>query len=226
MQRGTDSLIGTTAPEQTEDQVRDLINTRVDELTDALIEFRRDLHTHPEIGHREFRTTEQIMAALTRAGLTPAVLPMGTGVCVDVLPAGHDGTDLLGIRADVDALPITETLDLPHSSQNPGVCHACGHDVHTTVAVGAAVVLAGLAETGHLSRGVRVIFQPAEEVQPGGADEVINGGALDGVSEVYALHCDPKVEVGRIGLKAGAITSAADQITVRATGSGGHTSRP
>lgn len=226
MQRGTDSLIGTTPPATVDDEVRDLINARVDELTDALIEFRRDLHTHPEVGHQEFRTSQQIVAALERVGLAPEVLAMGTGVQVDVLPRDHDGTDLLGIRADIDALPITESVDLPYTSQNPGVCHACGHDVHTTVAVGTAVVLAGLRDEGRLERGVRVIFQPAEEVQPGGAEQVIDGGALEGVTEVYALHCDPKVEVGRIGLKAGAITSSADQITVRATGSGGHTSRP
>ncbi|MFX4272362.1 amidohydrolase [Propionibacteriaceae bacterium Y1685] len=224
---GTNSLISdATAPTQQDDPIRDEVNRRVAELDEALIEFRRDLHAHPEVGHQEFRTTGQIMSALERAGLAPEVLAMGTGVQVDVLPPGHDGTDLLALRADIDALPITESAEVAYASQNPGVCHACGHDVHTTAAVGAAVVLAGLRDEGQLERGVRVIFQPAEEVQPGGAEQVIAGGALDGVTEVYALHCDPKVEVGRIGLKVGALTSAADQIVVRATGSGGHTSRP
>ena len=115
---------------------------------------------------------------------------------------------------------------MPYRSVTDGVCHACGHDVHTTVVLGVGLVLARLREEGQLHRGVRLIFQPAEETSPGGAVDAISCGVLDGVSEVYALHCDPRTDVGQIALRVGPITSAVDQVTVTLTGTGGHTSRP
>lgn len=192
------------------------------EQRDNLVEFRRDLHIHPELGGHEERTTERIAARLAAAGLEPRTLPTGTGLVCDVgdVPAS------VGLRADIDALPIHDQKDTSYRSQIEGVCHACGHDVHATIVLGAGLFLASVAAARPLSRGVRLIFQPAEEVIPGGALDVIDAGGLDGLERLYALHCDPTLPVGRVGLRVGPITSATDQVEVRLHGPGGHTARP
>jgi amidohydrolase len=193
-----------------------------------LVAVRRDLHMHPELGNQEFRTTAAIKARLEKAGLTPRVLEGGTGLVCDIGDTGDraDGP-ILALRADIDALPIPDTkTDCAYRSTVPDRAHACGHDVHTTVVLGTALVLAGLHREGRLSRGVRMIFQPAEEVLPGGASDVIASGALDGVGRIIAVHCDPKVDAGRIGLRYGAITSACDRVEIALDGPGGHTARP
>ncbi|WP_030382628.1 MULTISPECIES: amidohydrolase [unclassified Streptomyces] len=193
-----------------------------------LVAFRRDLHMHPELGHQEFRTTAAIKARLEKAGLTPRVLDGGTGLVCDIGETGDraDGP-ILALRADIDALPIPDTkADCAYRSTVPDRAHACGHDVHTTVVLGTALVLAELHREGRLPRGVRMIFQPAEEVLPGGASDVIASGALDDVGRIIAVHCDPKVDAGRIGLRYGAITSACDRVEIALDGPGGHTARP
>ncbi|WP_190022597.1 amidohydrolase [Streptomyces hiroshimensis] len=196
-------------------------------LRDELIAFRRDLHMHPELGNREFRTTAAVKARLQRAGLSPRTLSTGTGLFCDIgREPGVPAQPMLAIRADLDALPIPDTKTVPYRSTVPRMAHACGHDVHTTAALGAGLVLADLAEQGLLPNPVRLIFQPAEEVLPGGALDAIECGALDGVGKIIAVHCDPKVEVGRIGLRQGAITSACDRLEVTLAGPGGHTARP
>ena len=206
---------------------RALIDRAVDELTDELVAFRRDIHAHPEVGNAEHRTTARIVETLERAGLVAKVLPIGTGAWCDVLPPGFDyAQGLVGLRADIDALPIGERSGLDFASVHPGVAHACGHDVHTAIVFGVGLVLAQLREAGQLTRGVRLIFQPAEESSPGGAVDAIDGGVLTDVAEIYALHCDPRTDTGRIALKVGPITSAVDQVRVTLTGTGGHTSRP
>ncbi len=126
----------------------------------------------------------------------------------------------------MDALPVQEVTGEPWASRTEGVAHACGHDVHTTALLGAALALAEVHDRGGLRRGVRLLFQPAEEVMPGGAVHLVAHDVLDGVDRIFALHCDPGVDVGRVGLRAGALTSAADKIEVRLEGTGGHTSRP
>ncbi|MFE1880399.1 M20 family metallopeptidase [Streptomyces diastatochromogenes] len=195
-----------------------------------LVEFRRDLHMHPELGNQEFRTTAAIKERLERAGLRPRVLATGTGLICDIgLPEGQQRptVPLLALRADIDALPIPDTkTDCPYRSTVPDRAHACGHDVHTSVVLGAGLVLADLHTKGLLPRPVRLLFQPAEEVMPGGALGAIADGALDGVGRILAVHCDPKVDVGRIGLRHGAITSACDRLEVALDGPGGHTARP
>ena len=189
---------------------------------DRLVTLRRDLHAHPELGGHEYRTTERIAAELTAVGLEPRTLPGGTGLLCDI----GDSPAVVGLRADIDALPLVDAKDVPYRSTIDGVCHACGHDVHTTVVTGVGVYLAGLAAAGRLTRGVRLVFQPAEEVMPGGALDVIAAGGLDGLERFYALHCDPSIPVGRVGLRVGAITSATDEVEVRLHGPGGHTARP
>ncbi|WP_068921322.1 M20 family metallopeptidase [Planobispora rosea] len=187
-----------------------------------LISFRRDLHMNPELGFAEYRTTQRIAERLGAIGLVPAVLPRGTGVICEV---GSGDGPTVALRADIDALPVPDEKDVPYSSTVPGVCHACGHDVHTTILLGASMFLARQAEAGLLPGRVRLIFQPAEEV-PGGALEVMAAGGLSGVDRIFGLHCDPRVDVGKVGLKTGPITSACDRVTVRVSGPGGHTARP
>ena len=189
---------------------------------ERLVAFRRDLHANPELGRQEFRTTQRIADDLAAVGLAPRVLPGGTGLLCDI----GDVPPSVGLRADIDALPIADGKDVPYRSTIDGVCHACGHDVHTTVLLGAGLFLAGEAAAGRLARGVRLVFQPAEEVMPGGALDIIAAGGLDGLERLYAVHCDPSIDVGRVGLRVGPVTSATDQVEVRLTGPGGHTARP
>ncbi|MFB7516841.1 amidohydrolase [Streptomyces sp. NPDC056144] len=190
-----------------------------------LIAFRRDLHMHPELGNQEFRTTAALKARLEAAGLAPKVLPGGTGLICDIgTPDRH--RPMLAVRADLDALPIPDVKTVAYRSTVANRAHACGHDVHTTTVLGAGLVLAELARQGRLPAPVRLLFQPAEEVLPGGAADAIQAGVLDGVGRIIAVHCDPKVDVGKIGLRVGPITSACDRLEVTLDGPGGHTARP
>ncbi|MCX5145859.1 amidohydrolase [Streptomyces sp. NBC_00320] len=197
-----------------------------DHLRAELIAFRRDLHMHPELGHQEFRTTAAIKARLEKAGLRPRVLKSGTGLICDV-GTWDGGRPMLALRADIDALPIPDAkTHVAYRSTFPDRAHACGHDVHTAVVLGAGLVLADLDRQGLLPRPVRLLFQPAEEVLPGGATDAIESGVLDGVGRIVAVHCDPRVDAGKIGLRTGPITSACDRLEITLAGPGGHTARP
>ncbi|HET9173278.1 MAG TPA: amidohydrolase [Actinospica sp.] len=196
-----------------------------------LIEFRRDLHAHPELARQELRSTRVVAERLRAAGLEPRVQPSGTGLICDIgaEPArsarqGYEGR--FALRADLDALPIQEAPGLHFRSVTDGVSHACGHDIHTTVVLGTGLALAEALERGVPVPATRLIFQPSEEVMPGGALDMIAAGALDGVGRIVSLHCDPKVDAGRVGLRVGPLTAACDKLAVRLTGPGGHTSRP
>jgi amidohydrolase len=183
-----------------------------------VIALRRDLHAHPELGYAEKRTTDVIMEWLEALDLKPRVLPGGTGAVCDVGTSGP----LVALRADIDALPITDLKHVPYRSTVEGICHGCGHDAHTAILLGAAARLAGVRLAGR----VRLIFQPAEETLPGGALSVVTAGALDDVRQIFALHCDPRLETGQVGIRAGAITAACDHVEVNLSGAGGHTARP
>src|ERR1022692_1533914 len=191
---------------------------------DELIEFRRDLHAHPEVGYHEHRTTRRVALRLAAAGLRPVTLPKGTGVGADIGAPAAKGP-VVALRADLDALPIGDEKDVPYRSTFRGACHACGHDVHTSVLVGTGLFLAKAAAAGVLPGKVRLIFQPAEEV-PGGALDVLAAGGIASVDRIFALHCDPRLDVGKVGLRTGPITAACDKIKVRVSGPGGHTARP
>ena len=184
-----------------------------------LVSTRRHLHAHPELAFAEFETTSFLEQRLRPAGLKPRRLPTGTGLVVEV----GAGDPVVVLRADIDALPIGDLKDVAYASTKEGLCHACGHDVHTTVVLGVALAL---AELDGLPGTVRCIFQPAEETVPGGATEVVAAGVLDGASRAFALHCDPSVPAGKIGLRTGAITAACDRMDVTLLGPGGHTARP
>ncbi|MFP5019929.1 amidohydrolase [Pseudonocardia phyllosphaerae] len=184
-----------------------------------IVGWRRAIHARPELARNEHLTTARVRETLQRAGLEPRVLPGGTGVVCDV---GH-GEPLVALRADMDALPLDEQSGVDFASVHPGVMHACGHDAHTAMLLGAALALNSAPS---LPGRVRLVFQHAEEVQPGGALDVVADGVLEGVDRVFALHCDPRLEVGRLGTRVGPITSACDLIEIRLTSPGGHTSRP
>ena len=186
---------------------------------DELVGVRRHLHAHPELGFVERETTAFLERQLRQVGLTPRRLPNGTGLVCDV----GSGGPVVVLRADIDALPLPDLKDVPYRSTREGMCHACGHDVHTTVLLGVAQAL---AELDALPGTVRAVFQPAEEQVPGGGLEVVRSGVLEGASRAFALHCDPSVPVGRVGLRTGSITAACDRLEVTLTGPGGHTARP
>ncbi|CAM5405804.1 peptidase [Streptomyces tanashiensis] len=202
-----------------------LPGTLSDSLRAELVAFRRDLHMHPELGNQEFRTTAALKARLEAAGLAPKVLPAGTGLICDI-GTREPGRAMLAIRADLDALPIPDVKTVAYRSTVANRAHACGHDVHTTTVLGAGLVLAELDRRGLLPNAVRLIFQPAEEVLPGGAADAVEAGVLDGVGRIIAVHCDPRVDAGKIGLRVGPITSACDRLEITLDGPGGHTARP
>ncbi|ASO22591.1 amidohydrolase [Actinoalloteichus hoggarensis] len=183
-----------------------------------VVRWRRHLHAHPELSLQEYGTTAYLSEQLTAAGLRPRVLPSGTGLICDV----GSGPRCVALRGDIDALPLTESTGALYASTVPGVTHACGHDAHATVLLGTALALAAAPS---LPGRVRLLFQPAEEVMRGALD-VIAAGGLDGVDRVFGLHCDPRLEVGKVGTRVGAITSASDLMEIRFTSPGGHTSRP
>ena len=196
----------------------------IDQLAPELIEIRRDLHAHPELSRGETRTPMVVSQRLAAAGIRTRPMPT-TGVIAEL--GAEQPAYRVALRADLDALPVRESTSLDWASTTEGICHACGHDVHV-----AAVLGAGLALKAHedllRERGiaVRLLFQPAEEVIPGGALEIVGQGGLEGVDAVFAVHCDPSLDTGKAGLREGPITAAADRVTVHLSGRGGHTSRP
>ncbi|NNC75258.1 MAG: amidohydrolase [Acidimicrobiia bacterium] len=187
----------------------------------SAIDLRRAIHRHPEIGWDEVATTKRVAEYLSAAGLEPIVRGDGMGLSVDI-----GGTPTVGFRADLDALPIQEETELPFRSLNPGVMHACGHDVHSAIAAGVAVSWHRLAEAGEVDGGIRCFFQPAEERIPGGAQQMREEGITNGLDSVIAYHVDPSLPAGKFGLRTGPITGASDRLTVTLHGPGGHTSRP
>ncbi len=212
------------APVPATDDLVERVVADVESRRQALLTLRRDLHSHPEVSWQEHRTTSVVMERLEAAGVRVRAMA-GSGAIADVGAA--DPRVRIALRADLDALPVEEVTGLPFASRQQGVCHACGHDVHTVAVLGAGLALASLQDQLE-SRGigVRLIFQPAEESIPGGAHKVVEGGWVEGVDRILAVHCDPSIDVGTIGLKVGPITAASDSVHVTLSGRGGHTSRP
>ena len=193
-------------------------------LYDQLVAWRRDIHAHPELGFEEHRTARLVADALCRWGLRVETGIGGTGV-VGHLGAGHPA---IGIRADMDALPIQEANDVPYASQVPGVMHACGHDAHVAMLLGVAKLLAGLDDRS--AGEVRFLFQPCEEVHDAegksGAPRMIEAGALDGLDAVLALHVDSEAAAGTMGIRSGYVTAAVDCFDAVIVGSGCHSAFP
>lgn len=182
-----------------------------------ITDLRRRIHRRPELGFKEFATTRAVSDLLKERDVPHQIRSEGTGIAVEL----GEGEPMVAYRADLDALPITEDRSLPWRSEIEGVMHACGHDAHTAIGAGIAITLA----REELKGRVRVLFQPSEEA-PGGAEAMIEDGFVDGVRGIIALHADPSLTTGTIGLKAGPITAASDRFVVVISGPGGHTARP
>jgi amidohydrolase len=198
------------------------LSAAVDVLDAELLDIRRDLHAHPELAWTEQRTTDLVAERLGKEGVRVQQLPK-SGLIADI---GPDSGPVVALRADLDALPVADRTEDPWRSVHADVAHACGHDVHTAALLGAGLALQQVHQGSRLAGRVRLLFQPAEEVMPGGALDLIAAGALDDVTHAFGLHCDPSLDVGEVGLRVGPITGAADSIRIRLIGRGGHTSRP
>ena len=181
------------------------------------VELRRRLHRHAEPSHKEHQTTALIAASLDENGMACHDRAPKTGLWLDI---GDEPT--VAFRADLDALPILEPEGNVPRSQNPGWMHACGHDAHAAIAFGISLTL----DRMELPAGVRILFQPAEEVHPGGATDMVAEGLVDGIKSILAFHIDPSLETGKIGTRRGPITASADKFTIVLEGPGGHTARP
>ncbi len=181
------------------------------------VELRHLLHRHPEPAYKEFQTTALIAASLDENGMAYHDRKPGTGLWLDI---GDNPTT--AFRADLDALPILEPEGNVPRSLNPGWMHACGHDAHAAIAFGIALALRELDP----GAGIRIIFQPAEEASPGGAEELVAEGLIRGIKSILAFHVDPSAETGVIGVRSGPITASADKFMIALEGPGGHTARP
>lgn len=194
---------------------------KAEEIKEFLIGYRRDFHMNPELGFQEHRTSSIIKEFLDREGIE-YFEAAGTGICALIKGSG-DRT--IGIRADMDALPIQEVKNCEYSSRNAGKMHACGHDAHTAILMGTAKILNGMK--GSLKGNVRLLFEPAEETT-GGARLMISEGVLEKpyVEAVIGLHVDENIDSGRIGLKKGVVNAASNPFTIKIKGKGGHGARP
>jgi amidohydrolase len=189
-------------------------------LFERLVAIRRDLHRNPELSWQEHRTAVQICRFLDELGIAYRRDVAGTGIVAD-LPGAGSGPRI-ALRADTDALPVLEETGVPFASQNPGVMHACGHDAHTTMLLGAAALLAADPE---LPAPVRLIFQPAEELGSG-AEGMIREGVLDDVAMIFGGHVDRHFRVGSIAVTDGPVNASTDSFMIQITGRGGHAARP
>ena len=205
-----------------------MIKERIKKLAAAyaneFIQVRHHLHAHPELSYKEFETSAFIQQKLTEFGIEHKVLAT-TGV-VGLIKGRDPGKKIIALRADMDALPITEENNVDYRSQNTGIMHACGHDVHSTCLLGAAKIL---NETKDEWEGtVKLIFQPGEERNPGGASIMIKEGVLEDPipQAIFALHVHPNLEVGKLSFRSGMVMASADEIYITLKGKGGHAASP
>jgi len=198
------------------------IKAATDQISAQLIETRHHLHRHPELGRVEFETSKYLRNRLESVNGFEFHTVGETGFCADLITE-RNGPWLVW-RADMDALPIPDEKDVPYKSVNTGISHACGHDFHSTVALGIAVVLGGLRDK--LAGNIRFIFQHAEEPIPGGAIDFVNAGYLDQMKAIFGLHADPGLPVGKIGISSGWMTAQSIHFKISITGTGGHSARP
>ena len=190
------------------------------EVARRLVDLRRDLHRHPELSWQEKETSDRLIAALASFGIADVARVGRTGL-VARMPGRDRSAPVVALRGDIDALPITENTGLPFTSEHPGVMHACGHDVHASWAVGAAMLLAAAPATGD----VLIVFQPAEEVGDG-ARAMLASGALANVAAIFGGHVDRRFEVGQVVAQAGALAASTDTFEIEIVGSGAHGARP
>nr|WP_199299804.1 MULTISPECIES: M20 family metallopeptidase [unclassified Coleofasciculus] len=187
-----------------------------------MIEIRRHIHAHPELSGQEYQTAAYVAGVLSSCGLHVQEAVGKTGVVGELKGQGIDER-LLAIRTDMDALPIVERTSLDYASRLPGIMHACGHDVHTTVGLGTAMILSQLGEA--LPGDVRFLFQPAEEIAQG-AGWMVADGVMQNVSAIMSVHVFPSISAGSVGIRYGALTAAADDLEIIIKGESGHGARP
>jgi len=192
--------------------------------SDEFVQIRRHLHQYPELSYKEFETSKFIQQKLKEIGIDFRVLAT-TGV-VALIKGKNPGKKVIALRADMDALPITEKNEVTYRSTNEGVMHACGHDVHTTCLLGAAKILNELKEDWEGT--IKLIFQPGEEKNPGGASLMIKEGVLENPKpdSIFALHVHPSLEVGKLSFRSGMVMASADEIYITLKGKGGHAAAP
>ncbi|HEY1112605.1 MAG TPA: M20 family metallopeptidase [Chitinophagaceae bacterium] len=188
------------------------------------IEIRHYLHAHPELSYQEYETSKFVQQKLTDYGV-PFEVKAETGV-IGLIEGRNPGSRIVALRADMDALPITEQNDIDYKSTRPGVMHACGHDVHTTCLLGAARILSETRDQWYGT--VKLIFQPGEEKNPGGASLLIKEGVLDNPRPqgIFALHVNPQLEVGNLSFRSGKVMASADEIYITIHSKGGHAAAP
>lgn len=199
------------------------VKERMDKYKDRLIEIRRDFHMYPELSFKEYETTKKIKQWLEKLGIE--ILDMGLETGVVGLLRGKDEGPTIGLRGDIDALPITEENEVLYRSKNDGVMHACGHDVHTTCVLGAAMILSEMREV--LKGNIKFIFQPAEEINQG-AKLLVKKGVMEDpkVDAIFGLHNHPDIPTGQVGVKLGGLMAAVDTIKISVKGVGGHGAIP
>lgn len=205
----------------------DEILQRAHQLHESMRGWRRAIHRHPELGFQEFQTAALVNGVLTGLGIETHTGIAKTGVIGQIF--GKSDT-IVALRADMDALPIQEETQYDYISTRPGIMHACGHDAHTAMLLGAASILKDLNEEGRLTGGIRLIFQPSEEWQDeegkSGGMRMVAEGALEGVQAVFGLHIDPDAPTGVLSTRSGPMLAAADTFRLDIRGAGGHASRP
>jgi amidohydrolase len=214
--------LGDLAAIDLDPQLLHVVRAMVQHRSGELVYMRRWLHARPEVSRLEHETTAALRERLEVEGLAPRVLSVGTGLICDI---GTEGP-LIALRADIDALAMHDAKDVPYRSLHDGACHACGHDVHMAIVLGAGLVLRDLTASSRVRGRVRLIFEPSEESLPGGSLDVIADGGMQDVRAIFGVHCDPKIDAGRMGCRIGPITSASHHLAIRMTGPGGHTARP
>ncbi|HEY4551795.1 MAG TPA: M20 family metallopeptidase [Bacillaceae bacterium] len=198
------------------------IETLIENVKEEVINWRRHFHTHPELSYKEENTSQFVYDTLQSLEGLIVTRPTKTSVMARLI-GSHPGK-VLALRADMDALPIQEETGLSFASKNPGVMHACGHDGHTAMLLGAAKILVQLKE--QIAGEVRFIFQHAEEFFPGGAKEMVEAGVMDGVDQIIGLHVFTMIPAGKIGIAYGHFTANSDVFDLEIKGKGGHSSQP
>src|SRR5215472_6916171 len=206
----------------TSNSVLNRVDTELARIAPQLSRVRRHIHEHPELSGKEFSTTAYVSKRLKAGGVPHEVAPDKRGIVTQIVPAAEADLPVVALRADIDALPIQEENDIPYRSRKAGVMHACGHDAHTAILLGTTIAL---YRSGPISVGWRSIFQPAEETGHG-AREMLSHGALKGVNSIIALHVDPTLPVGHVGITPGPRTAFCQDFIIEIRGRGGHAARP
>jgi hippurate hydrolase len=208
----------------TNSSLKEKIKQLAKQYAPQFIEVRHHLHAHPELSYKEFETSKFVQHKLTEFGI-PFEIKAATGV-IGLIEGKNPSKKIIALRADMDALPIREENDVPYKSQNEGIMHACGHDVHTSVLLGASKILNELKN--EFEGTIKLIFQPGEERNPGGASLLIKEGVLENPKPqaIFGLHVHPGLPIGKLSFRSGVVMASADEIFITVRGKGGHAAAP